>query len=62
MSLNNIQLKSSLLADLYKDLLIETSSSFIPEPRQLKYLGNNRKNIIVIVSHQTLPFLPDEEL
>jgi hypothetical protein len=62
MSLNNIQLKGNLLADLYKDSLIETSTSSIPETKQLKYLGNNRKNIIVIVSHQTLPFLPDEEL
>jgi len=62
MSLNNIQLKSSLLADLYKDSLIETSVTSAPEAKQLKYLGNNQKNILVIVSHQTLPFLPDEEL
>jgi hypothetical protein len=64
MSLNNIQLKSSLLADLYKDTLIETSiyASSAPESKQLKYLGNNQKNILVVVSHQSLPFLPDEEL
>jgi hypothetical protein len=62
MSLNNIQLKSSLLADLYKDSLVETSTTPVPEKRQVKYLGNNQKNIIVIVSHISVPFLPDEEL
>lgn len=62
MSLNNIQLESSMLADLYKDSLVETGTTAVPETKQLKYLGNNRKNIIVIVSHQSVPFLPDGEL
>ncbi len=62
MSLNNIHLKSNMLADLYKDFLVETSTTAVPELKQLKYLGNNQKNIIVIVSHQSVPFLPDEEL
>jgi hypothetical protein len=62
MSLNNIHLKSSMLADLYKDSLVETNTTVVPELKQLKYLGNNKKNIIVIVSHQSVPFLPDEEL
>jgi hypothetical protein len=63
MSLNNIQLKSSMLADLYKTSLVETESkTAIPEPKQLKYLGNNQKNILVVVSHASVPFLPDEEL
>jgi hypothetical protein len=62
MSLNNIQLESSLLADLYKNSLVETSATAVPEKRPVKYLGNNHKNIIVVVSHATVPFLPDEEL
>ena len=63
MSLNNIQLKSSMLADLYKNSLVETpGTTSEPEPKQLKYLGNNQKNIIVIVSHESVPFLPDAEL
>jgi hypothetical protein len=63
MSLNNIQLKSSMLADLYRNSLVETTSTIAaPEPKQLKYLGNNQKNIIVIVSHDAVPFLPDGEL
>lgn len=63
MSLNNIQLKSSMLADLYRDSLVETESkTSSPAPKQLKYLGNNQKYIIVVVSHESVPFLPDEEL
>jgi hypothetical protein len=61
MSLNNIQLKSNLLADLYKDSLVETNATSVPEAKQLKYLGNNQKNILVVVSHQAVPFLPDVE-
>ena len=63
MSLNNIQLKSSMLADLYRDSLVETESkTSSPAPKQLKYLGTNQKHIIVVVSHESVPFLPDEEL
>jgi hypothetical protein len=62
MSLNNIQLKPSLVADLYKECLVETGVTSVPETKQLKYLGNNYKKIIVVVSHQTVPVLPDEEL
>jgi hypothetical protein len=63
MSLNNIQLKSSMVADLYSKSLVETgNATSLPEPKQLKYLGNNQKNIIVIVSHESIPFLPDGEL
>lgn len=63
MSLNNIQLKSSMLADLYRNSLVETESkTATPGPKHLKYLGNNQKNIIVIVSHDEVPFLPDGEL
>ena len=62
MSINTIQLTTSLLADLYKDSLIETSATAVPESKQLTYLGSNQKNILVIVSHSNLPFLPDDEL
>lgn len=52
-----------MLADLYKNSLVETTGTTqVPEPRQIKYLGNNRKKIIVVVSHKSVPFLPDEEL
>jgi hypothetical protein len=62
MSLNDIQLKPSLLADLYKNSLVETTTTAVPEIKQIKYLGNNQKKIIVVVSHPDVPFLPDDEL
>jgi hypothetical protein len=62
MSLNDIQIKSSLLADLYKNSLVETGATAMPERKQPRYLGNNRRNVIVLVSHTSVPFLPDEEL
>jgi len=62
MSLNDIQLKPSLLADLYKNSLVETTTTTVPEIKQIKYLGNNQKKIIVVVSHPDVPFLPDDEL
>lgn len=52
-----------MLADLYKNSLVETTATTqAPGSRQIKYLGNNGKNVIVIVSHKSVPFLPDEEL
>ena len=62
MSLNNIQLKSNLLADLYKNSLVETSAAVLLEKRPIKYLGNNQKKVLVIVFHASVPFLPDQEL
>ena len=62
MSLNNIQLQSKLLTELYRNSLLETGTNAPPPKRQAKYLGNNKKNIIVVVSHSSLPFLPDAEL
>lgn len=62
MSLNDIQLKPNMLADLYNQTLVQTSATSVPETGQLKYLGNNQKNILLIVSHEKIPFLPDYEL
>ena len=59
MGLNNIQLKPNVLADLYKNSLIETNAT---EVKLVKYLGDNQKNILVIVSHHSVPFLTDPEL
>lgn len=62
MSLNTIALKPTMLVDLYHNNLIETNATSVPESRSSKYLGNNQKNILVIVSHSSVPFLPDSEL
>ena len=68
MSLNNIQLPASAIADLYHCSLIETSE--IPVKTEAiniasdddKYLGENKKNILIIVDYPGVMYLPDEEL
>lgn len=62
MSLNNIALTPSMLADLFPDSLIETNATTVPESHPVKYLGNNQKNILVVVSNSAVPFLQDNEL
>lgn len=71
MDLNHIELPSSLVADLYKKTLIESASSAIPQEKSTeqaqvnsswKYLGNNNKNILIIVNHNDAIHLPDNEL
>jgi hypothetical protein len=63
MSLNQIQLTNQLLTSLYPKALIEAAiTSSVPEYQSVKYLGKNAKNIVLLVSYTTVPFLPDEEL
>lgn len=65
MSLNNIQLNSQLLTTLYPSVLIETSKEISSSPttkEHLKYLGNNNKNILVLVQNESVAFLEDAEL
>ena len=70
MSLNNIQLKPHLIADLYRDTLIESDTTpLVPAVTTTvsgsglpKFLGNNEKKIVIAVSNSMLPFLPDNEL
>ena len=62
MSLNDIKLKPNMLADLYHQTLVQTNATSVPELKQPKYLGNNQKNVLVIVLHEEIPFLPDYEL
>jgi hypothetical protein len=62
MSLNSIQLKPQLLATLYHESLVQEATTSVPEKKLHKYLGNNAKQILILVSHASLPFLPDQEL
>jgi hypothetical protein len=62
MSLNNISLPSQLVAELYHNTLIEGSTMSVPQKKAVSYLGKNGKNILILVNHQSLPFLPDKEL
>src|SRR5215218_6626688 len=62
MSLNNIQLEPQLMADLYADCLIEDVATTVPEKARKIYLGQNKKKVLVVVSNESVPFLPDNEL
>lgn len=77
MSLNNIELPVSVIAGLYAGTLTGTAenslqtkqtepaaenSKVIEEKSSLKSLGNNRKNILIIIYCPDAVFLPDDEL
>ncbi len=75
MDLNRIQLPLSVIAYLYPDSLIETGEiTAAPMPviertiqedegaATWKWLGENKKNILVIVSYRDVVHLPDREL
>jgi hypothetical protein len=79
MSLNNIQLNPSLLADMYRTSLIETKEAVRgtekkqappaidtdaadTKPASWKYLGEYKKNILIVVRYNNVPYLPDEQL
>lgn len=75
MSLNDIRLSPSLTAALYRSSLIndgnislpakepkETEEKIIEQQPSWKQLGNNEKNILIVVSYNDTTHLPDEEL
>jgi hypothetical protein len=78
MSLNDIQLPASAIAELYRSSLIETNETPVKietseTPVKVKpvistkvdvgkYLGENKKNILVVVDYSDAVYLPDEEL
>lgn len=51
-----------MVADLYYDVLLDTSTTVMPGKPSIKFLGKNEKNILVVVNHAGVPFLPDDEL
>ena len=62
MSLNNIQLSPQLLAELYPDVIIEVSGKEPERKTDFRFLGNNKKNILILVSKEETAFLEDFEL
>ena len=79
MSLNNIQLNPSLLADMYRTSLVETKEAVrVKEQKQVpvvieaptratkaaswNYLGEYKKNILIVVRYNKVPYLPNEQL
>lgn len=73
MELNNIQLPEGLLADLYRSSLVETAEnvpaiSTVAEETdaasvsEWQCLGNNQKNILIVVHYPDAMYLPDAAL
>jgi hypothetical protein len=70
MDINHIQLPATTIVDLYRSSLIETSEVpvKITAPAATiatsgrKYLGENQKNILIVVDYKDTVYLPDEEL
>lgn len=62
MSLNNIFLNTTMLADLYSDVLIEIDATGVPETVLNNYLGSNEKNILIVVNKADAVYVEEEEL
>lgn len=62
MSLNEIRMPPQLIADLYSNVLIDSNTSGVPGKPEIQFLGNNEKNILVIVDNTNDLFLADEDL
>ena len=74
MSLNDLNLSSYLISTLYPTSLINLDNIILqPQPLQpiaveisketnWRYLGNNEKNILIVVNYDSTVHLPDEEL
>lgn len=69
MNLDQIQLPASVVAQLYRRSLVDDASSAeislkkpATPPDPWKYLGENKKNILIVVDYPGIPFIPDEEL
>ena len=60
MSLNTIKLSPRLTADLYKHTLIEAGTNKIAE--SYKFLGNNKKKILILAKKPDIAFIEDREL
>jgi hypothetical protein len=66
MSLDNIKFTPNLIADLYDkslvDLNITKAKSQSATSKGVSFLGNNEKNILIIINESDAAFLPDEDL
>ena len=51
-----------MVAALYPDVLVETSTTVMPGKKEIKFLGKNEKKILIVTDHAGTVFLPDDEL
>ena len=67
MDLNHIELPASTVAELYRSSLIIPTDKIVDIPAQTesadpKWLGNNKKNVLILVKHEDAIHLPDTDL
>ncbi|MER3465284.1 MAG: hypothetical protein C4329_13610 [Chitinophagaceae bacterium] len=62
MSLNNVQLPPHLVADLYKNSLVETHATDVPVSADFRHLGSNHQNILIVVNDPSVAFMADDDL
>lgn len=66
MSLDNIQLPSFIISELYKDFLIDTGNQQVNagllKQEKLLFLGKNQKNILLIAQDENAVYLSDDDL
>jgi len=69
MDLNKLELPAFTIAELYRSCLVlpidkgkNDQPQTQPELPGPKYLGNNKKNILIVVRHTDAVHLPDKEL
>ena len=62
MSLNNIVLPPSLLADLYPNALVQGASTAPSAKVPVSFLGKNEKNILILVNQKDAAYLREKEL
>ncbi len=66
MSLDNIQLQPIVLHDLFKNSLVDLNTNetaaTIAKANGIAVLGNNQKQIAIIVADEKTLYLPDDEL
>ena len=67
MDLNHIELPASTVAELYRSSLVIPTDKMVDIPAQTesaapKWLGNNKKNVLILVKHEDAIHLPDTDL
>lgn len=74
MDLNHIKLPASVVADFYHSLLINSDETTVSQPvtevtkkqpdnnANWKFLGENKKNVLIVVYYSDVVHLPDNDL
>jgi hypothetical protein len=67
MSLNTIDLPQRTIAEFYKNNLVDPFEENLPkkeapEKKQWKYLGENKKKVLIVVNYKEVIHIPDAQL